>query len=209
MENRRQFIRRVAGIFSGISVLSGLFPPALRSLFGAGSMGRDNQGNMSSGPGNPRKTQVTPLKSFEVMGKTDIEVNLDQWRLKIEDKYGAIFEYSYNEILKLPPVERKIILVCPGFFENHGFWKGFSPGKIIKRLGLDKGVEKVFISGLNGKKEKKAKFSIDSVLNDHVFLAYEVNRETLPVRNGFPLRAVAENKMGSYWIKYVNKITLV
>ena len=208
MENRRQFMKRVAGIFSGISFFSGLFPPALKSLFGAGTMGRDRQEIKSSGRVNPRKIQVTPLKSFRVMGKTDIEVDLNQWRLKIEDKYGAIFEYSYDEILKLPPVERKIILVCPGYFENHGFWKGFSLGGIIKQLGLDEGVEKVFISGLNGKKEKKAKFSIDSVLNDHVFLAYDVNRETLPVRNGFPLRAVADNKMGGYWIKYVNKITL-
>lgn len=208
MKNRRQFIKRIAGLFSGISLLSVLFPPVLKSLFGAGSMGGTSQ-IISSDRVNPRKIQVTPLESFGVMGKTDIEVDLDKWRLEIEDKYGRIFKYSYDEILKLPPVERKITLVCPGYFENHGLWKGFSLGKIIKGLGLDIGVEKVFISGLNGKKEKKAKFSIDSVLNDDVFLVYEVNRETLPVRNGFPLRVVARKIMGSYWIKYVNKVTLV
>jgi sulfoxide reductase catalytic subunit YedY len=208
MENRRQFIKRVAGIFSGISFISGLFPPALKSLFGAGTMDRDSRKNVSSGRPNPRKIRVTPLKSFGVMGKSDIEVNLDQWRLEIEDKYGAIFEYSYDEILKLPPLERKITLVCPGFFENHGFWKGFSLGNIIKISGLDEGIKKVFISGLNGEKEKKVKFPIDHILNDHIFLAYEVNRKTLPVRNGFPLRVVAENYTGGYWIKYVTKITL-
>ena len=142
------------------------------------------------------------------MGKTDIEVDLAQWGLEIEDKYGSLFKYSYDEILKFPPVERKIILLCPGYFENHGIWKGFSPGKIIKRFGLDTGVEKVIISGLNGKNEKKAEFPLDHVLNDRIFLAYEVNGKTLPVRNGFPLRAVAEEYMGDYWIKYVTKIKL-
>lgn len=209
MENRRQFIKRVAGIFSGISFFSGLFPSALKPLFGAATKSRGEQKYISSGHTDPVKIQVTPLESFGVMGKTNIEVDLDQWRLEIEDKYGRIFKYSYDEIIILPPVERKITLVCPGYFENHGLWKGFSLGNIIKRLGLDFGVKKVVISGLNGEKEKKANFSIDSVLNDHVFLAYEVNRETLPVRNGFPLRVVAEKKMGDYWIKYVNKVTLV
>jgi len=209
MENRRHFIKRVACIFSGISFFSGLFPPALKNIFGAGIKSGDAQGNISSGNRDPGEMQLTPLESFGVMGRTDIEVDLDKWRLEIEDKYGRIFKYSYDEILTLPPVERKITQVCPGYFENHGLWKGFSLGKIIKDLGLDSGVEKVIISGLNGKNEKEAKFSIDSVFNDDVFLVYEVNREILPVRNGFPLRVAANKKMGDYWIKYVNKVKLV
>lgn len=201
MENRRQFIKKFAGAFSGISFFSGFFSPALKHLFGAGTMDKNSA--------KSRKIQVTPLKSFGVMGKSDIEVNQEKWRLEIHDKEGGKLEYSYDDILSLPSVERKIVLLCPGFFENHGLWKGFSLGRILKEEGLDKGVKKIEISGLNGKKQKSAKFPLKHILDDQVFLAYGVNREKLPVRNGYPLRVVGDYYPGDDWIKYVNKVILL
>ena len=45
------------------------------------------------------------------------------------------------------------------------------------------------------------------VTTDKVFLAYGVNGETLPMRNGFPLRLVAEDHYGYRWVKYVDKVS--
>lgn len=39
-----------------------------------------------------------------------------------------------------------------------------------------------------------------------MFLAYQVNGETLPVKHGYPLRLVAEGVYGSEWVKYVYKV---
>ena len=41
------------------------------------------------------------------------------------------------------------------------------------------------------------------VLSNKVFLAYAVNGEALPQKHGFPLRVVAEDYFGDFWVKFV------
>jgi len=212
MEDRRQFIKKITGFFSGITILSGILPSFLKSLYGKESdilLSRVSKKRSSRLNIVNRGIKFTPLSSFGVMGKTDIQIDKDEWNLEIAGIDGNLLRYTYNEILKLPSFEKKAVLTCPGFFENYGLWRGFSLGSILMEKGLVEDLKKVEISGLNGRKNKSFKFPIKSVLNDHVFLAYEVNREILPERNGFPLRVVAQDYSGSRWIKYVNKITLI
>jgi DMSO/TMAO reductase YedYZ molybdopterin-dependent catalytic subunit len=211
MDNRRQFIKRITGLFSGLTILSGILPPFLKSLYGKESdiLLAGEYIDSSSARIFERKIQIKPLESFGVMGKTDIQVEKDEWSLEIISKGGNYIKYTYNEILNIPSLEKKAVLTCPGFFENHGLWKGFSLGSILEKNGLAESVKKVEISGLNGRKIKSAQFPLKSVLNDRVFLAYGVNRKILPVRNGFPLRVVAQKYSGAHWVKYVNKITLI
>ena len=212
MENRRQFIKKLSGLFSGATILSGLLPPFLKSLYGkqadvmlaGGYMDKSGMKNSYS-----RRVHVTPLDSFGVMGKTDINIKSEEWHLEIRNKEKNLINYTYDEILNLPVIEKKAVLTCPGFFENHGLWKGFSLGSILREKGLLNDVKKIEISGLNGRKDMSIKFPLKSILNDRVFPAYGVNREILPMRNGFPLRVVAQEYSGSRWIKYVNKITLI
>ena len=217
MENRRQFIKKLTGLFSGVTILSGILSPFLKSLFGkesnillaGGYMDRDSLKAASQNGVASGRVQVTPLRSFGVMGVTDIKVVKDEWNLKIESREGNQLKYTYDDILKLPAIEKMVVLTCPGFFENHGLWKGFSLGSILKEKGLVEDIKKVEIFGLNGGMDKSYKFPVKSVLNDRVFLAYGVNQEILPMRNGFPLRVVAQDYYGSYWIKYVNRVTMV
>ena len=217
MEDRRQFIKKITSLFSGITILSGILPPFLKSLFGkesnillsGGYMDRDSLKAVSQNDIASRRVHVTPLRSFGVMGVTDIKVAKDEWNLEIKSREGNLIKYSYDDILRLPPVEKEVVLTCPGFFENYGLWKGFSLGSLLREKGAAEKINKVEISGLNGRKDISYKFPLKSVLNDRVFLAYGVNRETLPMRNGFPLRAVAQGYYGSHWIKYVNRVTMV
>ena len=50
---------------------------------------------------------------------------------------------------------------------------------------------------------------MDQIRSDKVFLAYSVNNGPLPVKHGFPLRLVAEDQVGSQWVKFVDKIEAV
>jgi len=54
----------------------------------------------------------------------------------------------------------------------------------------------------------RERFPLADILSNRVCLAYGVNRETLPIQHGFPLRVVAEGHYVSAWIKYVNRVTL-
>jgi sulfoxide reductase catalytic subunit YedY len=77
----------------------------------------------------------------------------------------------------------------------------------MNRTDARKGVTHVTFSGPEGVYRKTERFTLNEVTTDKVFLAYGVNGQTLPVRNGFPLRLVAEDHYGYRWVKYVDKVS--
>jgi DMSO/TMAO reductase YedYZ molybdopterin-dependent catalytic subunit len=151
---------------------------------------------------------ITPLKDFGTMGITDQETNLDVWRLKVEGLVERPFQLTYSQILALPSIERNILLICPGFFANHGHWKGISMTVLLEKAKVKDGATLVTIRGPEGNYEKTERFYLKDALSDKVFLAYEVNGKPLPKKHGFPLRVVAEGHYGFTWVKYVHKITI-
>ena len=151
---------------------------------------------------------ITPLKDFGTMGITDQETNLDTWRLKVEGLVERPFQLTYSQILTLPAIERNVLLICPGFFANHGRWKGVSMTTLLERAKVKTKATLVTFKGPEGIYEKTEDFYLKDVLSNKVFLAYEVNGKPLPKKHGFPLRVVAEGKYGFNWVKYVHKITI-
>ena len=151
---------------------------------------------------------ITPLKDFGTMGITDQETNLDVWRLKVEGLVERPFQLTYSQILTLPAIERNVLLICPGFFANHGRWKGISMTALLEKAIVKDKATLVTFRGPEGKYEKTERFYLKDALSDKVFLAYEVNGKPLPKKHGFPLRVVAEGHYGFNWVKYVHKITI-
>ena len=97
-------------------------------------------------------------------------------------------------------------MICPGFFTNHGRWKGISIAELLKLSGADAGITHVSIRGPEGRYAKVERFPITEIVSHQVFLAYQVNGQVLPRKHGFPLRAVAEDHYGSEWVKFVHHI---
>ncbi len=162
--------------------------------------------------GNPaeldaRNMEVTPLGDFGTMGLTDHGVNLETWRLQVGGHVKKPLSLSYSQIMGLPSIKRNVLLICPGFFANHGTWKGISIGELLRRAESRDGVTHVTIRGPQGSSEKAVKYPMRDILSDKVFLAYRVNGKDLPRIHGFPLRVVAEDYYGYDWVKYVDSIT--
>jgi sulfoxide reductase catalytic subunit YedY len=155
-----------------------------------------------------RNLPITPLKDFGVMGPDDLEVDLGTWRLKVDGHVGRPLSLTYDQMTALPPIERDVLLICPGVFANYGRWRGVSIGELLKMAQVEEGVTHVTVRGPEGTFEKTERFPMTDILSDKVFLAYEVNGEKLPVRHGFPLRLVAENYYGYEWVKYVYRVTV-
>ena len=151
---------------------------------------------------------ITPLKDFGTMGITNHETNLDTWRLKVEGLVERPSQLTYSQILTLPAIERDVLLICPGFFVNHGHWKGISMTTLLERAKVKTGATLVTFKGPEGIYEKTEGFYLKDVFSDKVFLAYEVNGKPLPKKHGFPLRVVAEEHYGFNWVKYVHKVTI-
>ena len=142
------------------------------------------------------------------MGISDHKVNLDKWRLEVTGRVKRPFRLTYAEILGLPSIEKNVLLICPGFFANHGRWKGISMKALLEKAAVEKDATHVIFSGPKGPYEKVERFPIEDLLPNKVFLAYGVNGQALPKKHGFPLRVVARDYYGDEWVKYVYKMTL-
>jgi len=153
-----------------------------------------------------RNLEVIPLTQFETMGLTDHKTDLDTWRLTVAGEVKNPLKLTYDRVLELPSIERKVLLICPGFFTNHGKWKGISVLELFKLAGPESGITHVTFRGPPGRYQKTERFPIAEVAANKIFLAYRVNGQALPRKHGFPLRVVAEDHYGSEWVKYVHEV---
>jgi DMSO/TMAO reductase YedYZ molybdopterin-dependent catalytic subunit len=215
MNKRRQFLKISIGLLAGIGpLLSPLFSSvqwvyakAKKIILPKGTR-RESLINKNPATLDTRNLGITPLKDFGTMGISDLDVKSDEWRLEVAGRMKKKLALTYPEILAFPSIEKKILLICPGFFANHGRWKGISMKALLEKAGVERNVTHVVFAGPKGPYEKVQQFPIKDVLADKVFLAYGVNGEPLPRKHGFPLRVVGEDYYGFNWVKYVYKMTV-
>jgi DMSO/TMAO reductase YedYZ molybdopterin-dependent catalytic subunit len=212
MVDRRQFLKQLAGYPTGflLTFIYWISRPeisrgAARRLLPKGT---DLKTLVNENPAliDARNLEIQPLEKFGTMGLSDHATDLNTWRLTVSGEVKKGFSLTYDQIRDLPGIEKPVLLICPGFFANHGRWKGFSLAELAKRAGLKKGVNFITLSGPAGPYEKTGRFPLKDIRSAKIFLAYQVNGEPLTQKHGFPLRLVAEGYYGSEWVKYVDKI---
>jgi sulfoxide reductase catalytic subunit YedY len=215
MRTRRTFLRRTIGTLASVGFL---LDPLLSAVGAAWAKTE----KIVVRPGTNRKDLIgknpklldtshlepTPLKDFGTMGLEEQKVDLDRWRLIFDGHIERPVSLKYSDLIELPSIERKVLLICPGIFANNGVWKGISIKELLKKSPSKTGANYVTFRGPEGVYEKVFRVPIDDVLSDRVFLAYQVNGERLPLKHGFPLRLVAEGYYGTDWVKYVYKVTV-
>ena len=211
---RRPFLKGVFGILTGLGVLlSPWFSLVRRCLAETKRIilpkGTKRESLIEKNPAtlDARNLDITPLKDFGTMGLDNHREDLDTWRLEVDGHVTKPIALSYKEITAMPGIERKVLMICPGFFANQGLWRGISIGALLKEAGADRDITHVTVHGPRGDYSKTERFPIAEILSDKVFLAYQVNGQALPVPHGYPLRVVAEDHYGSEWVKYVFRVT--
>jgi sulfoxide reductase catalytic subunit YedY len=216
MKKRRQFIKLMLGLFAAMGLLFNPLARGIQVVFAKVKKiilpkGTRMRSLVGRHPANldTRNLDLTPVERFETMGLDDHDVDLNRWRLEIDGHVHHSLRLTYNQIAQMPPIERNVLLICPGVFAYHASWKGISVAKLLDTAELGAGVTDVTFSGPDGRYEKTERFPIEDVLSDKVFLAYSVNGSVLPQKHGFPLRVVAEDYYGGDWVKYVYKVTAI
>ncbi|HMK64758.1 MAG TPA: molybdopterin-dependent oxidoreductase [Thermodesulfobacteriota bacterium] len=211
--SRRKFLAKVSFILGGLVMASEPFFSFWAKAWGQVKRrilepGTDRNSLIYERPKDldARNLEITPVSDFGVMGLSDHKVDLSRWRLKVEGWVSKPLDLDYTQIRGLPAIERKVLLICPGYFVNQGLWKGISIKTILERAGLKDGAQTVVISGPEGDYSKPEAFPMEEIRSDRIFLAYGVNGDDLPLKHGFPLRLVAEDYNGSTWVKFVDSI---
>jgi len=213
MKNRRQFIKISAGFLTGIGVffnpwlnmVQTVYAKFQRTILPADAKLKDL---VMTEPFrlDTRNLKPTPLNRFKTMGKIKYEVDLEKWRLRVTGKVKNSFELSYAEIKDLPSMEREVLMICPGFFAQHGKWKGISLAALLGKAEVEKDALLVICLGEASRGHKAEEFTFNEINTEKVFLAYEVNGKPLPEKHGFPLRVIAEDHVGDDWVKYVHTV---
>ena len=213
MNTRRQFVVGLARVLGGIGLVLNPAPDFIRRALAALQRrllpeGTELQSLINEHPVNldTRNLKIMSLESFSTMGLTDHSVDLSMWGLVVTGKVKKPLKLSYTEILTLPAVEENALLVCPGFFTIHARWKGIAVNEVLSMAEPLDGVAHVTVHGPEGPYEKVEAFDRGEVESGQVFLAYAVNGQPLPQKHGFPLRAVAADRLGSDWVKFVYKV---
>ncbi len=153
-ETRRKFIKKLLGFFTFISLLLNPFFVGIRSGMAKVKKiilpkGTKRESLIGKNPSDldARNLEITPLEDFGTMGLSDHEVNLGSWRLELNGHLKNPLRLTYKDVTSLPSIEREVLQICPGFFANHGRWKGISIGQLLKKAEVKEGVTHVTLKG--------------------------------------------------------------
>jgi DMSO/TMAO reductase YedYZ molybdopterin-dependent catalytic subunit len=157
-------------------------------------------------------------------------VDLSDWRLNVDGLVEKKLSLTFEDIERMPKVELANTLECSGNSRSllkekasgnpwtiggvgNAIWGGIwlkavlenaSPkdnAKYVSFEGLDKPLGSAGIKFIRSIPLEKA---ISSTL-----LAYEMNGEPLPLKHGYPLRALALGWTGANCVKWLHKITVL
>ena len=149
---------------------------------------------------------LLPLDSIEDLHITGTprKVDIKTWQLEISGQMvKKPRSLSYQDLLQMQMVRKKVILICPGFFVDYVEWEGVPLSTILEAAGVKGNYEKIIFRGLDG---YSSSFSRDEVEHHLLFLALRVNGKTIPEEHGFPVRLVAEDILGGRWVKWLKSI---
>jgi len=130
--------------------------------------------------------------------------NISAWRLAVKGKgLSRPFSFSYADLLSLPAVKKKVLLICPGVFADYVEWEGVPLSVFLKRAGARPDFTNISFEGYDGYTER---FSREEATQHLLFLAVRVNGQTLTPIAGYPVRLVAEDSFGGRWVKWITEI---
>ena len=160
----------------------------------------------------------------------DDPISLTDWQLNISGEVDKPMAFSFDEILHMPKVTASNTLECSGngrsLLTKKAFGNPWTIGGVgnavyggiwLKDLlditGLGKNAGHVAFEGFDIPRGKsKIKFirsiPIEKALAS-TMLAYEMNGEPLPLKHGYPLRALALGWTGANCVKWLNRITVL
>ena len=150
---------------------------------------------IASAPSVPAETPTTTSSVYDV--------NINSYSLDITGTVNNPSFLSYTQILAYPAVTEKVEIVCPDEEDETDDWTGVPVSTLLKEAGLTSAASEVIFTGIDG---YHIELPLEFVLRDGVFLAYQMNGQTLSRDRGYPLRLVVKGNIGAYWMRWVTKI---
>ncbi len=137
-QSRRIFITKIISGFGGLALLGEPLISFWAKAWGKVAKkilpkGTDRNSLINERPQDldAGNLEVTPTKEFGIMGLSDHKVDLDQWTLKVKGWVKKPLTLSYSQIRGLPFIERKVLLICPGYLCQPGLVERDFPPDLV------------------------------------------------------------------------------
>jgi DMSO/TMAO reductase YedYZ molybdopterin-dependent catalytic subunit len=144
---------------------------------------------------------VTPNADFYRIDTalTIPRVDVAGWTLDVAGHVDRPFSLTFDELLALDSVEEVVTMQCVsnevgGYLVGNAVWQGVPLRDLLDRAGVQEAGEQVVGVSVDG---FTAGFPRQLLVDDRTALvAYAMNGELLPARNGFPARLVVAGLYG-------------
>lgn len=174
---------------------------------------------------------ITPIEHFFVRTHVYVPtVNIHEWRLKVEGDVGTPLTLTLDDLKAMQGADLVSVVECAGngrsFYEppvpgaqwstgavGNARWRGVRLADVLKRAGIKDSAREILFDGadvpLGTMPDFQRSIPVKKGLDPNTLLAYEMNRETLPVKHGFPLRVVAPGWASDSWVKWLTSIRVL
>lgn len=157
-------------------------------------------------------------------------VKLSAWKLSIEGLVKHSMTSTFEDIRRLPKVEVANTMECSGNGRSllekkasgnpwtiggvgNAIWGGIWLRDLLAKTELKKGARHVSFEGFDKSLGSAGIKFIRSIplekAIESTLLAYEMNGQPLPLKHGYPLRALALGWTGANCVKWLHKITVL
>ncbi len=159
-------------------------------------------------------SEITSTKDFYTVSKnffSDPVVDPKSWSLQITGLVKKPYSLSYDQLLKLPAIERYQTLECisneiGGNLISNASWRGVSLRDLIQAAEPDPSAIKVVFSAADGYTDS---LPLARALSPANLLAHTMNGEPLAAAHGRPARLLIPGIYGMKNVKWLTKIELV
>jgi DMSO/TMAO reductase YedYZ molybdopterin-dependent catalytic subunit len=138
-----------------------------------------------------------------LFGKEDVDVST--WRLLIEGDVDHETELTYDQLLALPAVTRRIRLSCVSGWTARPTWTGPLVRDVLAAARADPQAKSVKFHSVSG---RSFTWHANRLTGDNALLATHVNGAPLSNNHGFPVRLIVSGYPGQNMVKQIDIITV-
>lgn len=159
-------------------------------------------------------SDVTPTKDFYEVSKdffSNPHVDQKSWVLQVAGAVAKPYGLGYDDLLKLPAVERYQSLQCisneiGGNLISNAQWRGVSLADVLRAAQPQAGALKVVFTASDGYQDS---IPFDRAINGDNLIAHTMNGEALVAGHGAPARLLIPGIYGMKNVKWLTKIEVV
>lgn len=150
---------------------------------------------------------------YRVDTRLDVPVvDIDGWTLRIDGMVDNELEFSFQDLLDMPLIERDITMTCVsnsvgGPYIGSARWLGVRLTDLLERAGVQEGVDQMLSTDFDGMTiGTPYELAVDG---RDAMIALAMNGEPLPREHGYPVRMVIPGLYGFISAcKWIERITM-